>query len=84
MTRKSGFVVGGNLINPNQAITYISIFYQYTVSILLVIYLLNDPSIRFFNFGNKYLNSDTYENVNFVVGKKFGPEVDGKIKEVVK
>ena len=84
MTGKSGFVVGGNLINPTQAITYISIFYQYTVSILLVIYLLNDLSIRFFYFGNKYLNSDTYENVNFIVGKKFGPEVDGKIKVVVK
>ena len=77
-------MVGGNLINLTQAITYISIFYQYTVSILLVIYLLNDLSIRFFNFGNKYLNSDTYENVNFIVGKKLGPEVDGKIKVVIK
>ena len=68
-TRVERFVVGVNLANQSQAITYRSVLSIYEMRILFIIDVLNDLNVRFSDNGSEYLNKDIGEKIYFIYGK---------------
>jgi hypothetical protein len=76
--RKCRLVAGGHMTDPTSEEVYSGVVSMETVRTCFVIAELNDLTVCAGDVGNAFLNSRTKENVYFIAGKEFGPELEGK------
>jgi len=83
-TRKARYVAGGHWSDPTKAMTYLSIVSRESVQIALLIAGLNELEVQLTDIGNEYLTAPTTEKCYVVAGDEFGPELKGRVLNIVR
>ena len=66
------------MTDPTSEEVYSGVVSMETVRTCFVVAELNGLTVCAGDVGNAFLNSRTRENVYFIAGKEFGPELEGK------
>ena len=72
--RKARLVLGGHVTEPTATITYASVFPRETVSIALIVSVLNNFPVKVVDIQNSYITESVTEKIWTVLGCEFDEE----------